>query len=195
MHLVFAVIMIALLNALPMLAAAGQFTNSEKVSAARQKSNLPRVFIDTDPSKPGIQSSLRVVRGSSFMIDVVVSGIHPDKPLDGYEFALHFDPNILRAVVSVAGVFLPGAIVIENNATPSDVNWAEGVLGRPGVDGGGILTTITFEAIGNGRSNLDLTKVILASRGEDITGRIRDARVRVLPPRRKDGVDVADHHD
>jgi Calx-beta domain/Cohesin domain len=151
MNLFFAVIGSLLLNAVPLLAA--------------------DIFVDADPS-PGVQSGLQVAPGSSFTIDVVVTGVDPAKPLDVYEFDLHFDPNVLRAVSVVSGGFLPGAIAVEAYVTSLAVNWTEGVLGLPGVAGDGILARITFEAIGNGTSTLDLREVVLAGVGEDITGAV-----------------------
>jgi hypothetical protein len=141
------------------------------------------VFVDTNPFKRGIQSNLKVVRGSAFTIDVVVTRVHPAKPLDVYQLDLHFDPNVLRALSVVSGGFLSGGIVIELNLTPQNVNWAEGVLGLPGASGDGILTTITFEAIGEGRSKLELREAILAGVGEDITGKSKHGTVTVSRPR------------
>jgi hypothetical protein len=154
---------------------------SVRVSEAKP----PRVFVDADPARPGIQSKLNVVHGSSFMIDVVVTGVNPIEPLDAYEFDLYFDPNILRAVSVVSGGFLSGIIIIEQDVTPPHVNWAAGVISKAGVFGDGILATITFEAIGRGGSKLDLREVVLASRGDDITGKIKHGAVTVSPPRRR----------
>jgi hypothetical protein len=176
-----AVIASMLLNAVPVIAA--DMTDFESSSVGRRKSNLPRLSVDTDPSKSGIQSSLRVVRGSFFMIDVVVTGIDPAKPLDVYQFNLRFNPKVLEAVEIVSWGFLPGGFIIQKVVTPADVSWAEGVLAFPGVSGDGILATITFKAIGNGKSRLDLRDAILAGLGEDITGRVSDGTVTALSPR------------
>jgi hypothetical protein len=94
--------------------------------------------------------------GSSFMVDVVVIGVDPARPVDVYQFALAFDPHILRAVSVVSFGFLPGGIVLQSDVTPHDVKWAAGVLGAPGISGDGILATITFEANANGTSRLSL---------------------------------------
>jgi hypothetical protein len=90
------------------------------------------------------------------MVDVVVIGVDPARPVDVYQFALAFDPHILRAVSVVSFGFLPGGIVLQSDVTPHDVKWAAGVLGAPGISGDGILATITFEANANGTSRLSL---------------------------------------
>jgi len=169
MNVVFAIILSMLLNAAPLLAA--------------------DVFIDMDPLAPGIQSELRVVRGSTFTVDVIVTGVDETLPVDVYQLNLEFDPRVLRVVTVTSGGFLSDGFVIQPDITPSEVNWAEGVIGNPGASGDGILITITFEAVHRGTSSLRLPDVILASLGEYVTGALSEGMVTVVrkhkPPHRR----------
>jgi hypothetical protein len=66
------------------------------------------------------------------MVDVVVIGVDPARPVDVYQFALAFDPHILRAVRVVSFGFLPGGIVLQSDVTPHDVKWGRGCPGCSG---------------------------------------------------------------
>ena len=138
------------------------------------------VSIDTDPSTPGVQPDLEVAVGTSFTVDVVVTGVDA---IAGFEFDMDFDPAILNATSVVSGGFLlssfPG--VIESDVAPPDVNFTELQLGSETSGEDGILATITFDAIGFGTSPLDLNDVILAFAGVNITDAVNDGTINAVP--------------
>lgn len=141
--------------------------------------------IDANPSRFGIQSKTKANLGTTFEIDVVVSDIGVADPLNAFEFDLDFDAAILTAVSIVSGGFLdPPSLIVEEDITPPDVNFAEFTLGSAGAVGSGVLATVQFSADALGVSSLDLNDVILSAPfGVEIAEvEIIDGAVKVAEP-------------
>jgi Cohesin domain/PEP-CTERM motif len=110
-----------------------------------------------------------VSKGSSFVVDVDITGV---SDLYGFQFDVGFNPSILAATSSNEGTFLksagatyfiPGTI---DNVGGSVTNNADTLLTAiSGVNGGGLLATIDFTAVGSGTSALDLANVTLLNSG------------------------------
>lgn len=123
---------------------------------------LPIVSVDVDPGTPGIQSTRNVAPLSSFSVDIVVEGIEPLTPLNGFVFTLDFNSAAVGATgVADGGFLLPPAFSPQNDINPNSVTFAEATLGIGAVSGGGILATVTFDAVAVGFSFLNLNNVIL----------------------------------
>ncbi len=125
------------------------------------------VSLDTDPLTAGNQSTLTITPGSSFIVDVVVENLASNELLRGFEFDADFDSSILNPLDVVDGGFLltgAGLFEAEKDLTAPDVNYAETTLGAFGLGatGGGVLASITFQALVPGTSALDLNDVLLA---------------------------------
>lgn len=149
---------------------------------ASKAAAIPMVSVDTDPSTAGVQSSLSILLGNPFSVDVGITGVEAGQPLNAYEFDLVFDPFILGATSVTSGGFLPApAFVIESDTTSPDVNFAEFALVLSAV-GDGVLASVSFNTLGLGTSSLDLTNVILASSippGTQIPATLSDGSVTV----------------
>jgi hypothetical protein len=154
------------------------------------------VSVDLDPDMAGVQSVLTVAPGDSFQVDVVISGV---TNLAGFEFDLDFDSTVFEAVSVVSGGFLPTTllppIVIEDNISAPDVNFAEAALSflvsplLPGASGAGVLATIGFDVLPGApqiSSLLALSDVLLSQptgtpvQGFNPTNGLRDATVTVV---------------
>jgi hypothetical protein len=132
-------------------------------------------------------SSLPVTVGQIFTLDVRIAGA---SDLYAFGFNLGFDPSLLSANSISEGAFLPsgGATLfidgtIDNGAgTLSDTSDAlNGAV--PGVDGSGILATVSFTALASGTSRISLFNPILLDSGlADIpVDGIQTGSVTVLP--------------
>ncbi len=144
---------------------------------------VPIVSIDTDPSLPGIQSSLDVDLGQMFSVDVFVEGVDILAPLNAYEFDVLYGPAILGATaIADAGFLLAPAIVVESALGPPEAGLAALTLAPIGAFGSGVLGSITFSALAAGSSALTLNDVILSAPfGQAISGvTLNDASIRVL---------------
>jgi Cohesin domain len=159
--------------------------NADAVFGAAADKSKTHLFVDADAFTPGIQSRHTVSVGSIFTIDIVVSGIDPATPLDVYQFTVGFDPNVVRPVNIVSSDFLGGGVLIQSDITSSQISWAEGLIGKSGVSGDGILATVMFEAVGSGKSGFDLRDVVLAGIGEDLTGKVNNGVITVERPRNR----------
>lgn len=106
-----------------------------------------------------------ITPGTFFNVDVNVSGI---QGLYGFQFDLHFNPDVIAAVSSSSGSFLsrggstyfiPGT----NDNGKGVVGATAGTLLGPvsGVDGTGNLAVLSFEAIKSGISSLAFSGVNL----------------------------------
>jgi hypothetical protein len=106
-----------------------------------------------------------VTRGSSFAVNVDITGV---SDLYGFQFDLDFNQEIVSAVSSSEGAFLPsgGATyfipgTIDNVGGAVTYNADTLLTAISGVNGGGLLATIDFTAVGTGTSALDLANVTL----------------------------------
>jgi len=127
------------------------------------------VSVDTDPGTSGIQTVLDLVAGDTFTIDVVIQMGPSDyfsNYLTAFQFDLNFNPAVLRYVSPVvSGNFLPPPVSSPTLENSSYVRYGEVIfasLFTPIV--GGVLASITFDAIGSGTSLLDLNNVSLYDR-------------------------------
>lgn len=110
-------------------------------------------------------ASMTVTAGTTFTVDVSVEGV---TDLYGYGFAVGFDPAILEALGIAEGAFLPGGgatLFIDGTIdnTGGTITDTGGVLngGVIGVDGSGVLATVTFRALATGSSAISLFNPIL----------------------------------
>jgi len=95
---------------------------------------LPIVSVDTDPGTAGIQSSLSVDAGTSFTVDIVVSGL--TDTLTAFDFDVDFDSAVLTATSVTDGGFFTGGGTLglvnpEANLAAPDVNFALAALFAP----------------------------------------------------------------
>jgi hypothetical protein len=106
--------------------------------------------------------------GDTFNIDIVVDPTGSD--IYGAQYELHFDKNVLKATSQNMGSFLShggtGTIEVINNInnTIGKIEYGETRIGDPetvgGASEGGVLASITFEAIGAGTSDIRLDAVL-----------------------------------
>jgi|GEM_PF-1331751 len=104
-------------------------------------------------------------QGDSFSIEVKVTGA---RELYGFQFALGFDPRVLQFEAAELGGFLQGdgehdAITLGPAVDEAAGSVLFGGGGLQGVSGDGTLARLRFEAIGLGRSGLDLSEVDLCT--------------------------------
>ena len=102
--------------------------------------------------------------GDAFTIDIVVDPAGSE--VYGAQYELHFDKNVLKATSQNKGTFLShgGADTIEVmnniNNTIGRIGYGETRIGDPetvgGASEGGVLASVTFEAIGAGTSDIRL---------------------------------------
>ncbi|QQO54162.1 MAG: hypothetical protein N838_13220 [Thiohalocapsa sp. PB-PSB1] len=113
---------------------------------------------------------------------VVISGVDAVAPLNAFEFALSYGGTVLGAQSVVDGGFLLApSIVLQDDLTVPDVNFAVSTLLPTGAVGDGVLAAITLEALMAGTASLELTQVDLSAPfGVPIAvGGIADAEVNV----------------
>lgn len=124
--------------------------------------------------------------GNTVLVNVVISGA---VDLYAYQFSLLFNPAVLQATGSTEGAFLPtgGTTffvpgMVDN--TLGAVNFTVGTLlgTLPGVNGGGTLATLSFNATGLGTSTLGFRDVlVLDSELLDVTTQVQGSSVSVVP--------------
>lgn len=125
---------------------------------------LPVVSVDADPSMAGIQSVVEVPDGSSFDVDIVISGVEAGDPLNAFELDLLFDSSVLTATSVVDGGFLLDPVFqVQNIVGMVSVEFAEATLLPAGAVGSGVLATVSFDTAGLGTSVLDLENVKLSA--------------------------------
>jgi len=128
------------------------------LAAASPALAVPIVSVDADPVAAGVQASAEVVVGSSFEIDIVVADVGPEA-LFGFQFTLLYDPGALLALTVVDGGFLPAPIFeVDETLGIGFVSFSEITLAAAGATGGGVLATLTFQALAEGGSLLDLVQ-------------------------------------
>jgi len=105
--------------------------------------------------------------GNRFTINVTVSPAGNE--IYGAQCTLRFDPSILQVVKQTKGTFLSqdGASTVEVknsfNNTRGTVEYGETRVGvKNGVEEPGTLTSISFEVVGTGTSDLELLDVIMS---------------------------------
>jgi hypothetical protein len=131
---------------------------------ATSASALPIVSVDADTTLAGVDSSRTVMGGSTFSVDIVISGVDAGSPLNGFEFDLFFDPSVLTATSVVDGGFLLAPVFqVQNSVGVMSIEFAEVTLLPDGASGSGVLATIVFEAALAGNSALDLQNLLLAA--------------------------------
>lgn len=129
----------------------------------------PIVSVDMDPTTAGIQSSLTVQQGSSFSVDIFISGVEATAPLNGFELMLTDSAGLATAQNRTLGPFLPAppaAILppIELPFSPgSDVLIGGNAIGLVGGIGSGVLATVDFIANSAGTTSLALSSVQLTA--------------------------------
>ena len=105
-------------------------------------------------------SYLSVSQGDTFTVNIVVD---PDgTEIYGAEYVLRFDNAVLKALNQNKGPFLGGTIVANDIDNPNgSLDYGEWRTGS-GVTDPGVLTTIEFEAISTGISELRFEHVLLS---------------------------------
>jgi hypothetical protein len=132
-----------------------------------------------------VGSPVSVEAGSSFSVDILISGVEAGSPLNAFEFDLLFDGSVLSATsVSDGGFLLAPVFQLQNSVGAVRVEFAEVTLLPSGASGAGVLATIGFDALLPGVSVLDLTNVVLSAPfGIQIaTAAVLDGSVSVLTP-------------
>lgn len=146
---------------------------------------IPIVSIDVDPIAPGVQSQLEIEVGESFTVDVFISDVDAETPVNGFSFDLGYEGLVLTALSIQAGDFLTGSLIhLPENLSAPTLNYALGSLG-PGDTGSGVLARIEFTAHTAGISILDLDALLLGQPFPADTAlpfmRLDDAQITVVP--------------
>ena len=131
------------------------------------KAGTISVDVTTSPLAPTMSTDSRdVAPGDTFTIDVMVNPA--GNSVYSAQYDLTFDPTILQVVDQEKGDFLTqdgkNSIEVKNtfNNTIGKLEYGETRMGvTSGVAGSGVLATITFEAVGAGSMDLELSNVIL----------------------------------
>jgi hypothetical protein len=128
-------------------------------------------------------SYLSVSQGDTFTVNIVVD---PDgTEIAGVDYILRFDNTVLKALSQNQGPFLGGNIVTNDIDNPSSsLDYGEWRTGSGGVTDPGVLTTIEFEVISTGISELHFEHVLLSDPdGDRIRGvAICNGRVGIAQP-------------
>jgi MYXO-CTERM domain-containing protein len=111
--------------------------------------------------------------GSSFVVNIEVSAV---TDLYGYQFDIGFNPTVVSATMVTEGAFLPtgGATTFFPGSIDNalgTITFNAGLLGGlAGVNGGGTLIQVQFQAVAAGSSTITMTNaVLLDSFGQGIT--------------------------
>lgn len=121
--------------------------------------------------------------GDAFTVDIIV---YPDdNEVYGAQCKLYFDGALLKATNQTEGTFLSHdgadtiAILNSIDNTAGTIEYGETRIGDPATTGGvidsGVLTSITFEAIGSGRCDLRPDVVLADSSAHQIDAVINGA--------------------
>jgi Cohesin domain len=107
--------------------------------------------------------------GDTFSLNIIVSDV---VDLYGFQFDIGFSPSVVSATGITEGAFLSSGG--STFFIPGDIDNVLGTISltgdtllslSPGVDGGGILATVTFQALTAGSSPVDLSNIILLDSG------------------------------
>ena len=131
-----------------------------------------------------IESVQSVTKGGSFAAKVNIENV---TNLTGFRLDIDFDPGILKAVKVDEGTFLSSAGQPPFCINPKIDN-TTGVItyiacskrGPGGANGSGTLATITFNAIGTGRSHIEFLNVKLLPDSQEIPVTVVDGSVDVV---------------
>ena len=125
---------------------------------------LCQIGLAAESSVSILPQTISASPGDVFTIDIVVDPA--DSGVYGAQCELHFDKNVLKATSQNKGTFLShgGADTIEVmnniNNTIGKIEYGETRIGDPktvgGASEGGVLASVTFEAIGAGTSDIRL---------------------------------------
>jgi len=112
-------------------------------------------------------SSIKASPGENFTIEIRIDPNGAE--IYGVQYNLYFNPSILNATSQSQGTFLSqdgeNTIVLVNkiNNTIGKIEYGESRIGvEEGVKEAGVISSISFEVIGTGRSELKLSNVILS---------------------------------
>lgn len=157
------------------------------LALAQSAAALPTVSIDADPALAGVQATRTVTTSEFFDVDVLVTGVDPQAPLNGFQFDLTFDPAVVNLVSAVDGGFLLDPVVtIFNDVdnTSGSLLFASLTVGVVDSSGDGLLAKLVFQSMSAGVSLLNLDSVFLTGPlGVDIPlAGINDASVQVQSP-------------
>ncbi len=140
-------------------------TASPIPTATRTPTDTPTATSTPGPTGVRLQPVTQsVVVGQVFTVDVVVDNV---SNLGAYDFTLGFHPSVLSLVDVDNGPFLgsTGRSVqcLPPQLEPDSIRFHCVTLGAqpPGPNGSGVLSTVTFQAVGTGTSFLDLGGVVL----------------------------------
>lgn len=93
-----------------------------------------------------------------FFVDVLVSDITTDLPLDGFEVFVHFDPTVVTAISVAPGPFVPAGDLPWISDIRNDLGWVFFQTAPPCngivVTGTGVIATIEFHCEGAGHATL-----------------------------------------
>ncbi|MDJ0848602.1 MAG: cohesin domain-containing protein [Myxococcota bacterium] len=124
----------------------------------------PIVALDTDPTTPGIQERRSIRVGTSFPVDILISGVEAALPLNGFELDLAFDPLVVVASSAAAGGFLLEPVVrVESHVVAASVGFAAVTAAPIGASGSGVLVRVSLDAVAPGTATLDLRNVLLSA--------------------------------
>ncbi len=126
------------------------------------------------------------IQGSSVAVDVVISDV---VDLYAYQFSLSFNPSVLQAAGVTEGGFLAtgGTTFFDGgtiNNTTGTISFAfDSLIGAvPGVNGTGVLATISFTALAVGTSALNFSDVLFINSAlADITVQVNNGSLPVSP--------------
>ena len=146
--------------------------------------NKPKLYID-----PLNIENKKLHKGDTITINVNVDDI---TDLKGYEFRLRYNTEILDATDIKASSFLSSNLY----CVKREIDNSEGVIwiacmmplgSGNGVSGSGTLETITFEVMGKGKSDLDLSSTVFGDRaGKAISHDVEDGIFQNRPVNEKD---------
>jgi len=130
--------------------------------AGRVAQALPMLSVDVDPATSGIQTSITVVVGSTFSVDVRVDDV---SGLFAYDIDVDHNPAVLDATNVTEGPFLAsgGTTFFSPDDSSNPVNVVATLLSVvTGVSGSGVLYSIEYSALAPGVSTLEFTLADLA---------------------------------
>jgi hypothetical protein len=134
---------------------------------------------------PGIQSQFEVSLETPFTVDVLISAVDIETPINGFSFDLDYEGLVLTALSIQAGGFLTGTpIALPESLEAPTLSFALGSLG-PGDTGDGILARIEFIAHQSGTSMFNLHSVLLGQPFPAVdalaTERVDNAQITAVP--------------
>jgi hypothetical protein len=146
----------------------------------------PRAGAQETKVRLGVPSGNVQVGGAPFTVDVLVEDV---VNLGAFQFTLRYDSSVLGFVGVENGALLASSgrrvECLDPRVSPGSVHLVCVTLGAlpPGVDGSGVLATLTFAPAAPGASPLQLDEAILASPdGQRISAANESASITVTSP-------------